>query len=70
MSCTMDIVEWMDHCYEEEIESIDPESIKVKQKVISVKLSTTVKENKKGEKRFEKRILKMDIKELSVETIF
>ena len=48
MSCTMDIVEWMDHCYEEEIESIDPESIKVKQREISVKLSTKVKENKKG----------------------
>jgi len=47
----MQIVEWMEQCYEEEIDSIDPESIKVKQQEISVKLSTTVKENKKGKRQ-------------------
>ena len=54
----MDIVEWMDHCYEEEIESIDPESIKVKQREISVKLSTKVKENKKGKRHLKKESIK------------
>jgi len=54
----MDIVEWMDHCYEEEIKSIDPESIKVKQQGISVKLSTTVKENKKGKRHLKKESIK------------
>lgn len=50
----MEIVEWMDHCYEEEIESMDPESVYVKQRQISVQLSTTVKENKKEKRHLKK----------------
>ena len=50
----MEIVEWMDHCYEEEIESMDPESVYVKQRQISVKLSNDVKVDKKGSKKMNK----------------
>jgi len=45
----MQIVEWMDQCYEEKIESIDPESVKKRQ--ISVQLSKDVKVDKKGSKK-------------------
>ena len=48
--CDMDIVRWMEDCYEEEIESMDPESVYVKQRQITVQLSTTVKEKKKGKR--------------------
>ena len=51
MSCDMEIVEWMDNCYKEEIESIDPESVKVKKRQISVQLSIDVKVDKKGSKK-------------------
>ena len=51
MSCNMEIVEWMEECYEEEIESIDPESVKVKKRHISVQLSNDVKVDKKGSKK-------------------
>ena len=51
MSCDMEIVEWMDNCYKEEIDSIDPESVKVKKRQISVQLSNDVKVDKKGSKK-------------------
>jgi hypothetical protein len=51
--CDMDIVGWMEECYEEEIESMDPESVYVKQRQISVQLSTTVKRTKKGSRSIE-----------------
>ena len=51
MSCNMEIVEWMEECYEGEIESIDPESVKVKKRHISVQLSNDVKVDKKGSKK-------------------
>ena len=54
MSCNMEIVEWMEECYEEEVESIDPESVKVKKRLISVQLSNDVKVDKKGSKKMNK----------------
>ena len=51
MSCDMEIVEWMNNCYKEEIESIDPETVKVKKRQISVQLSNDVKVDKKRSKK-------------------
>ena len=51
MSCDMQIVEWMEQCYEEEIDSIDPESVKVKKRQISVQLTNDVKVDKKRSKK-------------------